>query len=360
MQERPLTNTQLLTPTAARKTVSGALPAPAVALNDTDVLKVRSLPNAPNNNASTAANAAHTASAPVATAPSGSMQSLGAMPLGTVTSPEVGAQSFLQQRQLGTDSPLVDKKVELANAINKALTQTKLQAPNVANANTATTYASITLGPALVQQLDRLTGLPATVTKAPKSLEPQTLGSFTGASFKAAAPLTHMPTMATSLPTADVSTMDLGQRFSSLMQGDSPAQMAARQMQDQVGQQLQRMVKEGRWQANLSLNPAHLGKVSINLVMEDGVLQTQLLSGNAGVRELLESSLPRLREQLEDGGLQLAGVSVGSDHPGQQKSSGDEPDWQLSQTVKSTNEDRLPEGTTNSGRGHEGDLDTFA
>jgi flagellar hook-length control protein FliK len=169
-----------------------------------------------------------------------------------------------------------------------------------------------------------------------------------------------MTAAVSSAPAPEVSTMDLGQRFTSLMQGDSSAQLAARQMQDQIGQQLQRMVKEGRWQANLSLNPARLGQVSINLVMEDGVLQTQLLSGNAGVRELLESNLPRLREQLEGSGLELADVSVGSDGRSQQQSSSEQPDWQLSQMVTRSNEESTPTATTEKRSGHDGDVDTFA
>jgi flagellar hook-length control protein FliK len=90
------------------------------------------------------------------------------------------------------------------------------------------------------------------------------------------------------------------------------------------------------------------------------VLQTQLLSGNAGVRELLESSLPRLREQLESSGLQLADVSVGSDSRGQQQTRGEEPDWQLSQAARNTNEDPVSMASANNRSGHDGDVDTFA
>jgi len=160
-------------------------------------------------------------------------------------------------------------------------------------------------------------------------------------------------------PAIDAPTMDIGQRFTNLMQGDAAAQLSARQMQDQLGQQLQRMVKEGRWQANLSLNPARLGQVNISLVMEDGVLKTQLLSSNPGVRELLESSLPKLRDQLADSGLQLADVSVGAESRGHQQARGEQPDWQLSQTVKSTSEEQIPMAASHRSN-HDGDVDTFA
>jgi flagellar hook-length control protein FliK len=212
-----------------------------------------------------------------------------------------------------------------------------------------------------VQKLDQFTGLPSPVASSMNALESNTLGSYTGANFKAAAPLASLPAMATvgAAPAIDAPTMDIGQRFTNLMQGDSAAQMGARQMQDQIGQQLQRMVKEGRWQANLSLNPARLGQVNINLVMEDGVLKTQLLSSNPGVRELLESSLPKLRDQLADSGLQLADVSVGADSRGHQQARGEQPDWQLSQTVKNTSEEQIPMAASHRSN-HDGDVDTFA
>jgi len=294
------------------------------------------------------------------TAAASSTASPGGTPSALALTPQVATQSFLQQRQTGAVSQVPDKKTQLANSINKVLTQTKAKAASATGSNAATTYAAITLAPLLVQKLDQLTGLASAATNATNSLESQALGSYTGANFKAASSLANVPTAVGVVLSSDAATMDLGQRFTSLMQGDSSAQLAARQMQDQLGQQLHRMVKEGRWQANLSLNPARLGQVSINLVMEDGVLQTQLLSANAGVRELLESSLPRLKEQLEDSGLQLSGVSVGSDNRGQQQARGEEPDWQLSQTVRNSNEEQTPMGAANNRSNHDGDIDTFA
>ena len=325
----------------------------SVPLNDTDVMRVRNQQGTVANNANSSANSNAMTSANTSV-------SVGEAPSAAIPAPQVATQSFLQQRQVRAAGQVPDKKAELANAINKALTQAKTQAASVAGSNTNATYAAIALAPSLVQKLDQFAGGVSSVTNATNSLEPQGLGSYTGSNFKAVAPLANMPATGVSAMSSEVSTMDLGQRFTSLLQGDSSAQVAARQMQDQVGQQLQRMIKEGRWQANLSLNPARLGQVSINLVMEDGVLQTQLISGNAGVRELLESSLPRLREQLEDSGLQLADVSVGSQNPGQQQGRSEEPDWQLSQTVRNTNSAQITTAPANVRSSHDGDVDTFA
>ena len=281
---------------------------------------------------------------------------------------QIATQSFLQQREARAVSQMADNKMELANTINimlskaKALgaSMTELTPPSAATSSAATSFAGITLAPLLVQKLDQFTGGPSVANSTTHFLEAQALGSYTGANFKASAPLPNLLSGVGVAMNSDASAMDLSQRFTSLMQGDGAAQAAARQVQDQLGQQLQRMVKEGRWQANLSLNPARLGQVNIHLIMEDGVLQTQLLSGNAGVRELLESSLPRLREQLETSGLQLAGVFVGNDSQGQQQTRGDEPDWQLTQTVISTTTEEIPNTGLSNNSGHDGDVDTFA
>ena len=325
----------------------------ALPLNDKDVIKVRNqtITATANNKVS-------------------SSNSSGVTPSFVSAAPQMATQSFFQQRQSKAVSPQTEIKTGLANTINKALTQAKGKLASTAGnsasatssaASVTSTYASITLAPSLVQKLDQFTGLPSPVASSMNALESNTLGSYTGANFKAAAPLTSLSTMTTvaAAPAIDAPTMDIGQRFTNLMQGDSSAQMGARQMQDQIGQQLQRMVKDGRWQANLSLNPARLGQVNISLVMEDGVLKTQLLSSNPGVRELLESSLPKLRDQLVGSGLQLADVSVGADSGGHQQTRGEQPDWQLSQTVKNTSEEQIPMAASHHSN-HDGDVDTFA
>ena len=308
--------------TAASQTApTQAKPLP---LGDDDVIRVRQEPrfnNTPQPPAQTATQIAPTAAQ---------------------SQVQVSAHSFLQQRQTR-----VANEPANVNTTHKAVLGAATGATAV--------FASIQLASPLVQKLDQLNLLSQASTKAPIGLEPQALGSYTGANFKAAAQLHAAPSASLASESA---TIDLGQRFTAALQGDVGAQQAARQMQDQMGQQLQRMVMEGRWQANLSLRPAHLGQVSVNLVMEEGVLQTQLMSGNAAVRELLEASLPRLREQLEQSGLQLADVSVGSESKGQHQAQVAQPDWQLSQARDTSALSAADTSVKTSN--HDGDLDTFA
>ena len=64
-------------------------------------------------------------------------------------------------------------------------------------------------------------------------------------------------------------------------------------------------------------------------------------------------------EQLADSGLQSADVSVGADSRGHKQARGEQPDWQLSQTVKNTSEEQIPMAASHRSN-HDGDVDTFA
>ena len=187
-------------------------------------------------------------------------------------------------------------------------------------------------------------------------------GQMTGANFKTMAQFNQTNSFATTSATpttAEVPVAEGGSRLQTLLQGDTAAQQAARNMQNQLGQQLQRMVRDGQWQANINLNPARLGQIRINMTMEDGVLTTQLLSANQGVRELLEGGMPRLRELLEESGLQLGQFDVGSDAGNQQQFAQQEENNGVVAQVTNADEANTAAATVSQSQ-HDGDLDTFA
>ena len=225
-------------------------------------------------------------------------------------------------------------------------------------AETAAGESLLRMPDALLQKLD-LVGQPAQATT---SVTPEALAApTTGASFKSMAQfnsITAGQAAPSTVATAEVPVAEGGSRLQSLLQGDNPAQQAARNMQTQIGQQLQRMVRDGQWQANINLNPARLGQIKINMTMEDGVLTTQLLSANQGVRELLEGGMPRLRELLEESGLQLGQVDVSSDGNQQQFAEQDAQTGEVSQLQ--TPETVADSNVSESSSTHDGDLDTFA
>lgn len=62
--------------------------------------------------------------------------------------------------------------------------------------------------------------------------------------------------------------------------------------------------------ADLKLNPQHLGPISIRIDMQQEQANISFTAQNAGVREMLEASIPKLREMLGSQQLNLVDVNV--------------------------------------------------
>ena len=88
----------------------------------------------------------------------------------------------------------------------------------------------------------------------------------------------------------------------------------SQQMTDQVSL----MLKGGFQQADIKLNPAHLGPMEIKLSMNDDKASIHFVSQHAPVRDAIDSALPRLREMLEQQGVSLGDVDVSAQSEQQQ------------------------------------------
>jgi flagellar hook-length control protein FliK len=64
--------------------------------------------------------------------------------------------------------------------------------------------------------------------------------------------------------------------------------------------------------AQLSLNPAHLGPLDVQIRMSGEQVSLVLNADHADTRHAMESSLPKLREMFSEQGIQLGDLSVGS------------------------------------------------
>ncbi len=60
----------------------------------------------------------------------------------------------------------------------------------------------------------------------------------------------------------------------------------------------------------LQLKPEELGSIDLKLRVDGDRVHVAMVTGQSGVRELLEAQLPQLRQMLEQGGLQLGDVDV--------------------------------------------------
>ena len=87
----------------------------------------------------------------------------------------------------------------------------------------------------------------------------------------------------------------------------------------ELGDKMTWMVSSQRQQADLVLNPPQLGRIEVSLTVNGDQANAVFTSPNAAVREMLENSLPRLREILAGSGLNLGQADVGAQSFAQQQ-----------------------------------------
>jgi len=79
--------------------------------------------------------------------------------------------------------------------------------------------------------------------------------------------------------------------------------------------------------AELHLHPAELGSIEIKIVTEDQLARISFITSSAAARDIIEESLPKLRDSLADSGLELDQSDIS------QKENGDKPARQDQQTL---------------------------
>lgn len=77
-----------------------------------------------------------------------------------------------------------------------------------------------------------------------------------------------------------------------------------------LSQRVSLLLNNGQQVAELRLNPAHLGSVSIRLQLDEDQANISFVTQNQAVKEAIELSLPKLRDQLQQQGLELAQVDI--------------------------------------------------
>jgi len=89
----------------------------------------------------------------------------------------------------------------------------------------------------------------------------------------------------------------------------------------QMTQQVAYMIKGGYQQAEIKLNPAHLGPMEIKLSINDDQASVNFVTQHAPVRDVIDAALPRLKDMLEQQGLNLADADVSTQSEQQQADS---------------------------------------
>ena len=90
-------------------------------------------------------------------------------------------------------------------------------------------------------------------------------------------------------------------------------ELTGRQLSEALGQRLAANIAAGHYRLTFNVHPRELGAIDVVMEMRDGRLDAQINTSNAVTRELLGDSLPRLRDALQQSGVNLAHLHVGSD-----------------------------------------------
>ncbi|GAB1232546.1 flagellar hook-length control protein FliK [Ferrigenium sp. UT4] len=138
------------------------------------------------------------------------------------------------------------------------------------------------------------------------------------------------------------------------------APLGQAQWADDFSQKITWLATQNRQQAELHLNPPHLGPLEVTLKLNGDQATALFSSPHAAVREAIEQSLPKLREMFADNGIMLGGATVSDSSQHEQHSESGNPspaglDIRRAETV-GTAETLLPSRV----RLHDGMVDTFA
>lgn len=99
----------------------------------------------------------------------------------------------------------------------------------------------------------------------------------------------------------------------------TPMTLTREMAHEQVAEKVQMMMSKNLKQLDIRLDPPELGRMQIRMTMNNDVANVHFTVANPQAREMIEQTLPRLREMLAQQGMQLADSSVQQQASGQQQ-----------------------------------------
>ncbi|MGY5730342.1 flagellar hook-length control protein FliK [Vibrio chemaguriensis] len=98
-----------------------------------------------------------------------------------------------------------------------------------------------------------------------------------------------------------------------------PLQLTKELANEQVAEKVQMMMSKNLKNLDIRLDPPELGRMQIRMTMNNDVANVHFTVNNPQARDIIEQTLPRLREMLAQQGMQLADSSVQQQNSGQQQ-----------------------------------------
>ena len=96
-----------------------------------------------------------------------------------------------------------------------------------------------------------------------------------------------------------------------LAQRSENVQNLAEKMGQAVGQRILSEIEKGQWHLKLSLRPATLGHIEVEMRMRSGELDAVFTAPQALTRELLQDGMAKLKDTLNQMGMDVASMLVG-------------------------------------------------
>lgn len=130
-----------------------------------------------------------------------------------------------------------------------------------------------------------------------------------------------------SLTASGGATTSVNNTLSGTLNGAINASLDSPDWSRQMTQQVSVMLKGNMQKAEIKLNPANLGPLEIKLSMSDDRASITFVAQHAPVRDAIEQAMPRLREMLEQQGLNLSDVDVSTQSEQQQRQHANESEF---------------------------------
>ena len=96
------------------------------------------------------------------------------------------------------------------------------------------------------------------------------------------------------------------------------SEQLAQRMGEQIAQRLMNKLAQGEWQFKFVLNPKNMGEIQVNLRMHAGSLDGTFVASQTATRDMLGDGLQRLKDVLQNAGMNVANFDVGADHSSRQ------------------------------------------
>ena len=208
----------------------------------------------------------------------------------------------------------------LRNAINVS------PAKEVASAKTDIALSEIDLSQEATPEL--LESLAQSMESGSSEAHPTPLSGHPGHRLEMNAAKTQDPQTQADHPTAS----DTGSA-----QRSEKVQELAEKMGQAVGKRILSEMEKGQWHLKLSLRPATLGHIEVEMRMRSGELDAVFTANQALTRELLQDGMSKLKDTLNQMGMDVASMQVGDGQT--QKRGGESTPGQMSKSTNTENGD---------------------